>query len=341
MARFYHLIDHLRENAVGAAVDIYVNSSIVFLQTVSVMLLAAVVKEDENEKLGGKENIINHIVTFLKKALESPKRRHSGFAPNELLLGLDRLSAYDANKQILIDKDIIPLLTELLCSEVDLEREYAAKVLWSLSFNDDGKKIINQESKSDLTQLANKGTGKDSKNAKGCLWTLEGKTEEQLQELKKHHENQSANKKIFISYSWAFQKVIVNLAKSLQEDGYEVWLDIEQMTGSTLEKMAEGIEESGLIIVALSESYKMSPNCRAEAEYMFKLEKPFIPIMTQRGYKPDGWLGMLTGSKLYINFDGKYDFKTAFEKLRLEIGRISATEKKPIVQQTALPTGSG
>ena len=41
--------------------------------------------------------------------------------------------------------------------------------------------------------------------------------------------------------------------------------------------------------------------------------------MMQRHYKADGWLGMLMGAKLYINFDGKYEFEEAFEMLMKEL----------------------
>ncbi len=56
-----------------------------------------------------------------------------------------------------------------------------------------------------------------------------------------------------------------------------------------------------------------------EAEYTFEQQKQFIPLMMQRHYKPDGWLGLLLGSKFYINFDGKYEFEEAYEMLLREL----------------------
>ena len=41
--------------------------------------------------------------------------------------------------------------------------------------------------------------------------------------------------------------------------------------------------------------------------------------MMQRKYKPDGWLGMLLGSKFYVNFDGKYEFDEAYTMLNREL----------------------
>ena len=44
-----------------------------------------------------------------------------------------------------------------------------------------------------------------------------------------------------------------------------MWIDIEQMGGSTLEAMAEAVENAALVLVCASEKYKMSPNCRTGA----------------------------------------------------------------------------
>ena len=61
--------------------------------------------------------------------------------------------------------------------------------------------------------------------------------------------------------------------------------------------------------------------CDTEAEYTFQLKRPIVPLMMQRHYKPDGWLGMLMGAKKYINFDGKFEFATAYDMLLREMQR--------------------
>lgn len=68
----------------------------------------------------------------------------------------------------------------------------------------------------------------------------------------------------------------------------------------------------------MTEKYKQSPNCQSEAEYAYRLKKPFIPILLQSKYKPDGWLGFLLGTKLYIDFT-KSDFQSNCNKLVKEI----------------------
>ena len=40
---------------------------------------------------------------------------------------------------------------------------------------------------------------------------------------------------IMISYNWGVQPLVLKLAATLKAAGFKVWLDVEQMRGSTLE----------------------------------------------------------------------------------------------------------
>ena len=44
----------------------------------------------------------------------------------------------------------------------------------------------------------------------------------------------------------------------------------------------------------MSEKYKLSPNCRSEAEYTINLNKPILPLIVQKGYKQ----GFITNFKI-------------------------------------------
>jgi len=57
----------------------------------------------------------------------------------------------------------------------------------------------------------------------------------------------------------------------------------------------------------VSQRYKESLCCRSEADYTFKLGKDIIPLMMQRNYVADGWLGILVGTKLWIDLQSKQD----------------------------------
>ena len=40
-------------------------------------------------------------------------------------------------------------------------------------------------------------------------------------------------------------------------------MDIDQMGGSTLQAMADAVEKASIVLMAMSQKYKDSPNCRA------------------------------------------------------------------------------
>ncbi|CAM9500750.1 unnamed protein product [Lampetra planeri] len=108
-------------------------------------------------------------------------------------------------------------------------------------------------------------------------------------------------------------------ARTRQSQGFRVWMDVEQMEGSTLQAMAEAVENAAVVLVCCSQKYKESPSCRTEAEYTFQLHKPVIPLMMERKYRPDGWLGIIVGAKLWMDFGTKTNFEQNFNKLVKEL----------------------
>ena len=66
-----------------------------------------------------------------------------------------------------------------------------------------------------------------------------------------------------ISYQWDVQKLVIQIKNKLQADGYKVWMDIDEMGGSTLESMARAVENASVVLVCVSQKYKESPNCRS------------------------------------------------------------------------------
>jgi len=100
-----------------------------------------------------------------------------------------------------------------------------------------------------------------------------------------------------------------------------VWIDLEQMGGSTLEAMATAIDHSALILICFSQRYKESPNCRMEAEYTLQQRKSLIPVKFQDQYNPDGWLGMTIGTKLWFDFSKVDVFDKSIEGLIKELER--------------------
>lgn len=65
------------------------------------------------------------------------------------------------------------------------------------------------------------------------------------------------------------------------------------------------------------------------------MRKEYIPLMVQKRYRPDGWLGMILGAKLYFDFSGKYPFEKPWNGLMKELkgmGRLSVLENNALGQ---------
>jgi hypothetical protein len=128
---------------------------------------------------------------------------------------------------------------------------------------------------------------------------------------------------LMISYSWDSQQVCTEIYKSLKNDDYEVWFDIEHMHGNTFSATAQAVEDADIILVCITKKYSQSRNCQAEAEYAWVKQKTMIFLLLQPKYKPTGWLGNILGAKLYIDFT-KNEFPTNYKKL---IGEIKGHSK--------------
>ena len=84
--------------------------------------------------------------------------------------------------------------------------------------------------------------------------------------------------------------------------------------------MAEAVENSEFVLLCMSDSYKQSTYCQAEAEYAFGCKRRLVPLIVRPGYRADGWLGFMIGARIYVDF-GTFDFETACGKLTVEIER--------------------
>ena len=112
---------------------------------------------------------------------------------------------------------------------------------------------------------------------------------------------------------------MVSLKKFLEDNGIDCWFDLDDMSGSTLDAMATAVEGACAVIVCLSPEYKESAACRSEGEYAFNLKKPIVPVKVDINYSPDGWLGMLLGSKLYFDVSSDQAFASNCQSILKEV----------------------
>ena len=94
--------------------------------------------------------------------------------------------------------------------------------------------------------------------------------------------------KLLNQSSGAQQEIAIRIRRALGARGYSVWIDVEQMSGSTVEAMADAIDRSCLLLAGVSLEYKESQNCRLEAMYAHQVGLKMIPLMLTPGFKPTG-----------------------------------------------------
>ena len=295
----------------------FAKSDIAIVSPLALLSLAYVVDEESNHLILAAEEILGALTSLLQKAFESERRKFDGFSAKELAEGLSRLAINDTNKRVLGEKGAIQVLVSIIKTSNDnSEKASAVNALWVLAFDENNKKAITQDKETldILRRLQQSDDPEVQKAAAGALWELEGKTARNSEMTK------ATGNHVMISYQWDSQEVLVEVKNRFQASGYRVWMDLEQMGGSTLEAMAKAVENASVVLVCVSHQYKESPNCRSEAEYAYQLRKDIIPLMMQQNYKPDGWLGMIVGTKLWIDLRNSFNVEAAIGKLKKELG---------------------
>jgi len=135
---------------------------------------------------------------------------------------------------------------------------------------------------------------------------------------------------VMLSYNWTHQEIFLELQKILQDAGFKVWIDVSTeeglgMTGAVNDAMSRAVEGAAVLVVGMSSSYQMSANCRLELEYAHQLNKPFVPLLMESEWKASGWLGLILGSKLYIDLTQPAALDTKRNEILKEISGIVNT----------------
>ena len=53
---------------------------------------------------------------------------------------------------------------------------------------------------------------------------------------------------VMLSYAWAQQKLILRVRHALGQLGYIIWIDVEQMSGSTVDAMSSAVDEAEVVV---------------------------------------------------------------------------------------------
>ncbi|KAK6179294.1 hypothetical protein SNE40_011688 [Patella caerulea] len=302
-----------------------------YLKVLALCTLAFIVDAKEAQKVTEDPDAIRTIIHWMNIAIMNDEfhRLKEGFTAAELAYALDKL-AVDGNAERIIEGKALKAFYRMLNGSDIKQQINAAKCVWTLAFKKEARKQIKEykELVSTLQRLEKEETNRELlQNVKGALWVLFDKGDEE-------HPNAidpSKPRHLFISYCWDDQETVRRIWQKLTETGYNVWIDIDRMSGDILDAMSSAVENSAVVIICVSEGYKQSQCCHTEAGYAYQRKKGFIPLYMQNPYHPDGWLGAVIGSRLYFDFSGEseVEFEDSFSKLLRELG------KQGILQSTA------
>eukprot|EP01041_Mallomonas_annulata_P001806 gene1806-3503_t len=304
--------------------------------------------KDDASLVSSKDNLDN-----LVYALSTISWLNWSWPPRTMAPPLRRLALNENNKILLREVGLLPVLLQnlrderLLSDPVTLTELLLLTV--NLAFNIENKEVMKTTGYQDALLSLSHDTRCISSHVKTIqqiFWILNPPPTTTLTDNKflpqdqKHSRsitnstntsnmNSNSNKQIMISYNWGSQSVAIAVAEFLQQQqqqrSWKVWIDIEQMQGSTMEAMAQAVEDSDLIIVLVSRKYKESPNCRLEGEYSYQRHKDIIPLLVEPGYTADGWLGALLGTKLWYDFTAPTKFSESFKQLKRAIDKLFMT----------------
>jgi hypothetical protein len=57
--------------------------------------------------------------------------------------------------------------------------------------------------------------------------------------------------------------MVKQIRENLRSSGINVWMDVDDMQGSTLQAMSSAVEKTDIFLMCYSFKYKNSNNCRA------------------------------------------------------------------------------
>ncbi|UJR22656.1 hypothetical protein I4U23_025695 [Adineta vaga] len=299
------------------------------------VVMGEVLTDEQLKELKITNSMADFFFKMLEEAWQHPSKEYKQIPIEYLLRDFRTLSKNDSIQQRTADLNKIQLL-------IDVSKQYRIiyHILWTLSFNSDIQQQLrsDQSFMSTLVHLAKEcDSDKMCQITNGILWNL--------QIGRQHHPTTDISPQdtfdFMISYSHDDKVLCKQLYDEIIRRNYRVWIDFDQIHGNIMDAMAQAIDRSQTIIICMSEQYRKSNFCRAEAHYAFQRKRQLIPVLMQKHYKPDGWLLFLIGQLLYVDFT-KYDFDRAMEMLMEELRANDNHENNitlvPSKQETTIVT---
>ena len=208
----------------------------------------------------------------------------------------------------------------------------ALEILLALAFNKDfANTLKNNQTFMDHIRTLTSSSASSEQDLQRVATALIWKLDKESETTNKKPDDQSSpssapelSKKqydIMISYSHNDKELCHRISDVLEKDQLNVWIDSQLMHGATFDAMAKAIENTEFVLICMSDTYKQSPFCEMEASYAVKRRCHIIPLVMTPNYKADGWLGVLTSARIYIDFP-KLGFEKAYKELKKQIELI-------------------
>ncbi|CAM4915887.1 unnamed protein product [Rotaria socialis] len=305
--------------------------------------LAIIMTEDELKSLAEPEKITTVFIRHLNYSIDVIQQRRR---LENLLLCLKSLVQHEQIRDEFAKSGSgLPLLIRCATeSKFDstVVKQRSLELLLVMTFNKQAENAIRSNAKfiAHIEILSHSEEVGLQRVAESVLWKLANKDpiKTDTQEKKKQNEsdeNTSRNKNngdapstnnqheydIMISYSHQDKELVYQIGKRLEEDNFRIWLDRDNMYGSPTRAMAHAIENTDFVFICMSDSYKKSGYCEMEAHYAYQKQRRVIPLIVKGPYHADGWLGLLTTNKMYIDFHKVSNFDEAYSKIIQEISR--------------------
>ncbi|XP_065051379.1 uncharacterized protein LOC135681041 [Rhopilema esculentum] len=288
------------------------------------LTLSFLIDDRNNHLILADTATVGLLVHYVEESLSKIDHYYADFSLSELIDGLTRIASHDSNKFVICSQGGISAITKILKKTRDNnERIAVCCLLWSLCFVEKCKqKIIGRSP--EIFEIVQ--DLQDSENcslrelAEALIWGFEDKYTDQnpppVPEVKH----------VFMSYHPEQRATMKKISLRLKDKGYKVWMEKDD-NQSYPEHLIEAVENSAVVLIGISRKYKQTPSVFAEADYAFHMCRPMIPIILERNHKPDGWLGMLVGSKVWLDFTEESKFEGHMKLLMRQIGERGKAER--------------
>lgn len=335
-----------------------------FFDVIITIILANVINEDQLKESDVANNIISTLLRAINKTIENSDKNKI-LNDTKYYIKFDLKNIENSKNKVITLEDCLKCFLRILTNDEIKEKTYNLKGLepfFKIIQNDNNDKeqvlctellsalctnnLIKNEIKSDqgiMKLIEEKAKNSEPKEVVRSYHSLScsigDKLEKRIESIKKDETKTNENPQnqhIMISYCHKDKKNALKLFEILKAKNYKIWFDETNMSehGNVFEGMASAVENSCLILVCFSESYRISDNCKREACYASALKKNIIPIRMQPKYKPDGWLGLLINQELFFDLSST-TLKESDPIVEKVLDRINnALNEKQIVQDT-------